>query len=129
MNPRFLFPVVLLILLAAASAYQLSYAVVRLNEEIASIDEELRVQRQQLRTLQADWAFLSRPERLERQAAQLDMVATTPRRVVRIDQLGPMRELELAQTRFVVQLPSGREFEIRTKPVVPVDLLAQRQVQ
>jgi len=122
MIPRYALGLILLIVVAAGSVFQLKYAVVRGKSELSRLEEAIEAERWQLRTLEADWAYLTRPDRLRRQAAKLDMRPATVARIVEPEQIGRMRQLELARTVRPAPLPSGEEVELRLKPVATVEL-------
>jgi len=100
----------------------IKYAVVRGKSELSRLEEAIEAERWQLRTLEADWAYLTRPDRLRRQAAKLDMRPATVARIVEPEQIGRMRQLELARTVRPAPLPSGEKVELRLKPVATVEL-------
>jgi len=49
---------------SAAGAYQLTLAVQRTEAELARLDTELVESREAIHVLKAEWAYLTRPERL-----------------------------------------------------------------
>jgi len=80
-------------LLGAASAglYQVKYTVQELEDELAQHSRALRVERQAIHVLRAEWAYLNRPERLAELADRhLRMRAVSVTQIVDIENL-PMR--------------------------------------
>ncbi len=59
---------VLVIMVAALSLYQVKYEVQRVRAEIASVAQLLEQEHETLDVIAAEWAYLSRPERLQRLA-------------------------------------------------------------
>jgi cell division protein FtsL len=64
-----------LCLLAAALLYSVKYQVQAMDSEVASIRQQINEERASLQVLEAEWAFLSRPDRIRQLADKhLDMV-------------------------------------------------------
>lgn len=116
-------PVLLLIvgvLLAAVAVYRLNYAVDALERELARTRERIDLARADLGSLEASWAYLTRPGRLARLAESLGMVPMSSGRVVAAESIGTARELELAGWPVPARLPSGEAVELRLRPPLPV---------
>lgn len=107
-------------LLAAAAVYRLNYTVDTLERELRETRGRIALVRADLRGLEASYSYLTRPDRLARLAARLGMVPVSADRVVDIDRIGTVRELELAGQLVPVRLPSGGALELRPRPPVPV---------
>lgn len=107
------------VLLAAAAVYRLNFTVDSLERELRDTRERIELARADLRGLEASFAYLTRPDRLARLAAELGMVPVSSDRVVDIDRIGTARELELAGWPVPVRLPSGGALELRLRPPVP----------
>ncbi|MFN7185674.1 MAG: hypothetical protein ACK5WQ_06620 [Alphaproteobacteria bacterium] len=61
--------------IAAFGVYLVKYTVQDMQREVAALDKELQQERELLHLLKAEWAYLNRPERLERLASRhLQMV-------------------------------------------------------
>lgn len=74
----------------AVGLYQVNYQVEALQEELASVREDIRAERERLDVLEAEWSYLNRPSRLARLARKhLDMTTIKPDQIVRIEQLPP----------------------------------------
>ena len=117
MIPRYVPILAVLIIVAATSLFQLKYAVVAAEGEIARIQQEIDAEHWRLRTLKVDWAHLARVERLTQQARAVGMAPATLDRVVEAEQIGDYRQLQLARRPLPAELPSGQVIELRVKPV------------
>ena len=126
MTQRYVFVLAGLIVLAAVSLFNIKYAVVAAEGEIARMEQQIEAERWLLRTLEADWAHLARAERLAAQAQALNMAPATLTRFVRAEQIGDYRHLRLAREARALELPSGQTIRVRVKPVAPqlLDALA-----
>ena len=111
-----------LVAAAAAGVFELKYSVVRLDAELAKLEEDIREERWRIRTLEADWAYLVRPERIAAHARQLGLVPAGVERVVEVGQIANRRQMELTRETVAITLPSGGEAELRFKPVATFDL-------
>lgn len=54
-----------LIVAAAYGLYMVKYRVLNVQREIASIERQLEQEQENLHVLQAEWAYLTRPDRLQ----------------------------------------------------------------
>ena len=119
---------IVLIVAAAAAVFQLSYAVVGLERQLASLRHELDNERWVVRTRKADLAYLTRPERLAQQAEQLGLRPARAAQIVELDRIGNRAEVLLSGIGIPVTLPSGTEAELRLRPMpVFADLAAERR--
>ena len=61
-------PTITLVLLFAAAAslglYQIKYKIQSLNEDLAGIQDAVRIEQDAIHVLEAEWAYLNRPQRL-----------------------------------------------------------------
>ncbi|MBK1666812.1 hypothetical protein CKO28_01985 [Rhodovibrio sodomensis] len=74
----------------ALGLYQVKYEVQRLEEELQQVRSDIRQDRVALHVLEAEWAYLNRPERLQRLASKhLDMGPTGARQVAAVTALPP----------------------------------------
>ena len=64
------FVLVVCLLVAAFAVYSLEYSIKKDEREIARIKAETRRAHETIRLLDAEWAMLSRPERLQRLVAE-----------------------------------------------------------
>jgi hypothetical protein len=124
MTPRHLVTALILVVLAAAAVFQLKYQVVGLERELAQLEQQLHTERWALQTRRADLAYLTRPDRLALQAAQLGMRPARAEMIVSISQIGDRQQIELANNPVAVPLPSGGAVQLRLKPM-PVFTLAK----
>jgi cell division protein FtsL len=74
----------------ALGLYQVKYEVQRLEEELDQVRSDIRQDRVALHVLEAEWAYLNRPERLHRLAAKhLDMGPAGAKQVAAVTALPP----------------------------------------
>ena len=61
-------PTITLVLLFAAAAslglYQIKYKIQSLNQDLAGIQDAVRIEQDAIHVLEAEWAYLNRPQRL-----------------------------------------------------------------
>jgi cell division protein FtsL len=74
----------------ALGLYQVKYEVQRLEEELHQVRSDIRQDRVALHVLEAEWAYLNRPERLQRLASKhLDMGPAGAKQVAAVTALPP----------------------------------------
>jgi cell division protein FtsL len=74
----------------AFGLYQVKYEVQRLEEDLQKVRQDIRRDRIALHVLEAEWAYLNRPDRLERLARKhLDMAPVGPQQVAAATALPP----------------------------------------
>jgi cell division protein FtsL len=74
----------------ALGLYQVKYEVQRLEEELDQVRSDIRQDRVALHVLEAEWAYLNRPERLQRLASKhLDMGPAGAKQVAAVTALPP----------------------------------------
>lgn len=122
MIQRYVPVLIIVIVLAATSLFQVKYAVVAAEAEISRIEQEIEAERWRLRTLEADWAHLARSDRLAVQARALGMAPMTLARVIDARAIGDHRQLALSRRILPAELPSGQAISFRVKPVAGFDL-------
>lgn len=127
MIQRYVPVLTLVIVVAATTLFQLKYAVVAAEREISRIEQEIEAERWRLRTLEADWAYLARSERLAEQARALGMAPLTLARVIEPADIGDHRQLAMSRRVLPAELPSGQAISFRVKPVVTFDLEGLRR--
>lgn len=90
----------------AFGMYHLAYEVKRLEDELITYNRALMREREAIDFLQAEWSYLSRPDRLQASATRhLDLQAAPLHRLQRIDDL-PERPLgAMAQGWGVILVP------------------------
>ena len=103
--------------------YQVKIGIDARESELLTLEHEIRATKREIAVLEAEWAFLSRPERvLELSDRLLDMKPIGQDRILPIDAI-PMRILpdfddQLADVGVITLLPA--EDEIDTSPVPSV---------
>jgi cell division protein FtsL len=76
--------------------YQVKYEARGLDEEIASLANNIESERDGVAVLRAEWSMLNRPERIERLAKKyLNLAPATPQQLLTLDTVTP-RDLENA---------------------------------
>lgn len=116
MITRYVIFLAVLTVIAATSVLELKHSVAAMRGELARIEQDILQENRRIRMLEADWQHLARPERLVAHANRLGMVRAGINRVVKLDQIGDRRTLDLAQSPLTVPLPSGSDVELRVKP-------------
>jgi cell division protein FtsL len=118
MNTRSTIASLVVIGLAACGVYVLKYQVRQFERELTRLEYAAASERRAIQNLRAEWAFLTRPERLASLAAQhLDLRPAQPYQIVSIDRIARRRNVELAARSFTAVLPSGDTVPWRLKPV------------
>ncbi|MFZ1428081.1 MAG: hypothetical protein WAS21_15060 [Geminicoccaceae bacterium] len=108
---------VLLSVGAAVATFQLKYAVRNVEGELATVRAQIAREREVVQSARADLAYLTRPDRLVMQAAQLGMVPARGERLLAASQLPGWDQLQWARLPVQATLPSGAGIELRSKPV------------
>lgn len=86
----------ILLALGAFGLYLVKYQVQSVRDDVTRIERQLAAEREALALLEAEWAYLNRPERLERLADQyLQMRQPDSRRIVEWQDI-PMRPQSVA---------------------------------
>jgi cell division protein FtsL len=79
---------VLMAVLAGAALFRIKYEVRELEDRLAGLDRAVLGQQQALQVLNAEWAYLDRPQRIETLGARLLGMAPLRRdQIVRLDEL------------------------------------------
>jgi len=82
----------------AFGMFQLKLAVQRSETRLAELDRELRASRQAIEVLEAEWAYLNRPERLAKLAERhLALRPMTPEQVGGLDRLPLVASMGVAR--------------------------------
>lgn len=116
MSPRPAIAVGATALLLAMAVFQLKFVVRERERELAQTRRSIEEQRSRIRTLAADWAWLTRPERVTAQARQLGLEPMRADRLARADDLPDATALAFAGRRLTVELGDGLAVELRFKP-------------
>lgn len=85
-----------LAVLAAALLYSVKYQVQAMDAEVAALHRQIDNERDSLQVLQAEWAFLSRPDRIRQLADKhLDMVPVGGAQLLDVADLGAMGDSDV----------------------------------
>lgn len=68
-RPRAMLSLVLFVA-AASGLYVVKYRVQAIQVEITALNKQLEQERESMRVVEAEWAYLSRPERIQRLSAE-----------------------------------------------------------
>ena len=117
MTGRRLIGLLVLLFVTAAATFQLKYSVVQLERRIDRVSTRIADTAQDIRTLQADITFRTRPERIVPLAAKLGMVPLDVGRMTTLAQLPDHAAMAAADRVVPVLLPSGAEVPVRLKPL------------
>lgn len=117
MSLRHIATAFVLVLLAAAAVFHLSYLVVDLERQLVSVKREIEEERWRLRTSRADLAYLTRPGRLAQQAEQLGLHPAKGQQIVQVEAIGSRVQVELARNPLALTLPSGGEAVLMIRPL------------
>jgi cell division protein FtsL len=75
-----------IVALAAALVFNVSHDVQALKQERNALADQIRAEHEAIRVLEAEWAFLNQPARLESLARRhTQLRATTPEQIIRLD--------------------------------------------
>jgi cell division protein FtsL len=94
----------------ALGLYQVKYEVQRLEEELHQVRSDIRQDRVALHVLEAEWAYLNRPERLQRLASKhLEMGPAGAKQVAAVTALPPRISGDERPVRFASAGGEGEE--------------------
>lgn len=122
MSLRHIATAFVLVLLAAAAVFHLSYLVVDLERQLAGEKREIEEERWRLRTSKADLAYLTRPGRLAQQAEQLGLRPAKGQQIVQVEAIGNRMQVELARNPLALTLPSGGAAVLMVRPLAGAGL-------
>jgi hypothetical protein len=121
-------------IVTTAMAAVLAVVVFEMKGEVREVDRAIARTRGEiedatwrLQSLRADYAFLTRPDRIARQAEQLGMVRGTASEITLVDGIGRDLQLRFEEKVVPVHLPGGKELALRFKPAKLADLKAWSQ--
>lgn len=104
-------------LVLAMAVFELKLAVHERERELARLQRAIAEERARIRTLRADLAWLTRPERIATQARQLGLEPARIDRLVRVRDLPDATALLFAGRSLTVELDPGEAVELRFKPI------------
>lgn len=106
-----------LVLALACGVYALKARVRALEHEIRRTERQISVERIEIGRLRTEWAFLNRPDRLERLAERhLGLAPPDPMRIVALADIPLRADLQQGRQRWLATLPSGAVATLRLKP-------------
>lgn len=123
MSLRHIVTALALVLLAAATVFHLSYLVVDLERQLASLKQQIEDERWRLQTSKADLAYLTRPGRLAQQAEQLGLKPARGQHIVEVQAIGNRMHVELARNPLALTLPSGGAAVLMIRPMPGLGLI------
>lgn len=105
-----------LIAVASAVVFHVSYSVQSLEDELAGLNRSIVFERESIQVLNAEWAYLTRPDRLRALAeAHTDLTPLQPNQIIRSAADIPE---PLPNSEFRVAAPNA--LVARTMPVIPI---------
>lgn len=122
MKARFAFVLILLCVASGASVFELKNSVASMQKQLNRVNVDIAEEHRLIRTLEADWAHVTRPERLVQLAREVGMVRAGVQHVVSLSNIGRRAMLEMA--RYPVRVPLSAEAEgvFRVKPPLSMSL-------
>lgn len=114
---------VLLLLGSAWATFHLKYAVVRLESRSIGLERQIARAMDEIRTLEADLALRTHPDRIVAVAPVLDMVPVNVTRLASAEAMPDYARIAYADRLMAVLLPSGIEESARLKPLAIGDRL------
>ncbi len=106
-------------MLAATLVFHLKYKVLGLERELTSVQKDVVSETWRLRTLRAELAYLSRPERLAMQARQLGLHPAGAEALTSVPEIARLYDRSLSGLSLAVVLPSGNQVQLAVKPRPP----------
>ncbi|NRG17833.1 hypothetical protein HPQ64_09040 [Rhizobiales bacterium] len=89
---------VLVVLIAAATVFDMKHAAELSAEEVAALKQQIAEEREQIQLLKAEWSLLNRPDRLqglvERYNAYLELEPLTAEQITLLENL-PVKPVDL----------------------------------
>jgi cell division protein FtsL len=101
------------IAVAACGVYFVKYSVQDMQRKVAALEEQLQQEQQALHLLRAEWAYLNRPERLSRLAA--DHLKMVPVAATSLTTLAAIPAAQI-QEKQQNSLPSASESTLLYRP-------------
>lgn len=122
MISRYAVTLIILCLAAGAGVFELKHSVAAMRDRLALVEHDIREEQRQIQTLAADWAHVTRPDRLVDLAREVGMVRANVLHVVKLDNIGRRAMLEMARYSVPVPLSESSEGIFRVKPPVRLSL-------
>lgn len=107
MSIRYSIVALILAIVSAGTVYELKYWVHEREGDLRRLERTVRDEQWRIRTLEADLAFLTRPERLALQAPQLGMVPVTPKALARLEELPRIDQIPVASMGAITSASIG----------------------
>lgn len=104
-------------LCVAMAVFELKRVVHERERELAALERAIAEEKARIRTLRADLAWLTRPERIATQARQLGLEPARIDRMVRVEDLPDATALLFAGRSLTVELDPGELVELRFRPI------------
>jgi hypothetical protein len=115
---RYLITAAALSLGAAGATFHLKYAVRELEHELAGVRADIVRESWAAQAAQADLEYLTRPDRLAMQAAQLGLRPARGTNLARVEAIPRAQDQARAGLVLTATLPSGAEVPWRPRPMV-----------
>ncbi|HEX2527022.1 MAG TPA: hypothetical protein VHL31_12100 [Geminicoccus sp.] len=109
---------VLLLLGTAWGTFHLKYEVVQLENHARALERQIVASVDEIRTLEADLALRTHPDRMVAVAPKLDMVPVYVTSLASVGDMPDHARIAYADRVLAVLLPSGAEVPTRMKPLV-----------
>lgn len=103
-------------LVAAGGVFKLKHSVAAMRDQLYRVEADIAEERRLLRTLEADWAHVTRPDRLMEMALDLGMVRASVQHVVKLERIETRAMFEMAKHRYTVPISQDAEGILRAKP-------------
>ena len=116
MMSRYTSALAALCVIAGAGVLELKHSVAAMRDQLARVEADIADEERQVRMLQADWAHVTRPDRLVELAHELGMVRAWVQHVIKLDHVSHRTSLQMAEYRVKIPLSEGAEGVLRIKP-------------
>lgn len=104
----------ILIVVSALGVYLVKYQVQSMQEELVKLENNLREERESLHVLEAEWAYLNRPERLQELADRhLPLMPSLSKQISSVEAIPQTADL-------VAKAEEAEEPAAQNSPITPV---------